>query len=152
MDSEYAKRPGETGQEYMERILKSAMEYDPELRTFNEAVGPGFVSCDAAARMAVFSFTPKKWMLNQDDIVHGGITSTLHDICMGQLAKFYLENKTTTVTAQLNVEFIRAISGDRSVRIHAYCEKYGRKLFFGRSQILDGESGALLSSATALYL
>lgn len=152
MDSEYAKLPGETEQEYMSRILKAADEDHPGYHSFNESVGPRFISCDAKERFAVYEFTPKDWQANQNRILHGGIVAAVHDICMGILAKYYLPNKKTTATVQMDLEFLSPVPIDEPVLVRAYCEKPGRRVCFLRSVVCEKKTGKILSSAKGIFM
>ena len=152
MDTDYARHSGETEQEYMERIMTAVNEEDPDLHTYNETIGPKYISCDAEEESVTFEFLPQAWQANQGGILHGGITASVHDICMGIVAKYYLPERASTVTMQMNMEFLRPVPMDGPVRVKAFCEKHGRRVCYTRCEITDGRNGKLLSSANGIYM
>jgi uncharacterized protein (TIGR00369 family) len=73
----------------------------------------GYVGCEAVSvekGKAVISLEVQPHHLNVMGIVHGGVVTTLLDNAMG-LAVMLLDPPANTVTAQMNVHFLRSASG-----------------------------------------
>jgi len=60
---------------------------------------------------AVFAMEPAEWMYNPIGSVHGGIAATVLDSCMGCAVHTTLEAGVAYTTADLQVRYIRAMSG-----------------------------------------
>jgi uncharacterized protein (TIGR00369 family) len=82
-------------------------------------------------------------------IIHGGILCTLLDEVM---AWALVGDDKWGVTARLSVEFKRPVDVGRRVRAIGQVSRARRRLVETTGQILDLDSGAILATATGLYL
>jgi uncharacterized protein (TIGR00369 family) len=82
-------------------------------------------------------------------VVHGGILCTILDEVM---AWALVGDDKWGVTARLSVEFKRPVEVGRRIRAIGTVSRARRRLIETTGQILDLDSGAILATATGLYL
>jgi len=70
----------------------------------------GFELVEADEGRAVFAVEPQEWMYNPIGSVHGGVTATLLDSCMGCAVHTTLPAGVGYTTADLQVRYVRAMS------------------------------------------
>jgi len=70
----------------------------------------GFEIVAADEGRAVFALEPQEWMYNPIGSVHGGITATLLDSCMGCAVHTTLPAGVGYTTTDLQVRYVRAMS------------------------------------------
>jgi acyl-coenzyme A thioesterase PaaI-like protein len=79
-------------------------------------------------------FVIKSCYQGYDNILHGGIISTILDSSMVNL--FYLKDGLKLKTAKLNLRFIKPIPVSEIINIYAFAEDNPRHLYRAKSQIL----------------
>jgi uncharacterized protein (TIGR00369 family) len=80
--------------------------------------------------------------------VHGGIIATLLDEVMGKISRF---SQALTVTAELNVQYLRPIPIDEDIIVEGWgAERKGRN-FFNAGEIRDA-SGAVLARGNGRFV
>ncbi len=90
-------------------------------------------------------------LLRNCSILHGGVTATLLDTALGMAADTMAPPERLTVTAQLNINFVRpAFPGDRLVAT-AGVSHAGRQSIVATGEV-HGEDGQLIGTATATFL
>jgi uncharacterized protein (TIGR00369 family) len=81
-------------------------------------LGPGF--CEA-------SLAVQSWHMQQTQVVHAGVISTLADHCAGAAASTGLQAGEFVVTAEFKINLLRGARGER-LRCRAEVLKPGRRL------------------------
>ena len=94
-------------------------------------------------------FTPHERYQGWNDIVHGGIVSTMLDEAMSH-AIFRLIGD-TVVTAEMTVRFVRPMIVGREVRVIGWIDRDRGKLVETKSEIHDVENGKLIAKGEARF-
>ena len=89
--------------------------------------------------------------LQQFGFVHGGLTATLMDICMGFAAYSVLPASHGVVTANLNIDYFNPGIGDK-IKAVGWVEKAGAKLVFCKGEIYTYNKGVetLIASSSSV--
>jgi uncharacterized protein (TIGR00369 family) len=89
--------------------------------------------------------------LQQFGFVHGGVTATLMDICMGFAAYSVLPPAQGVVTANLNIDYFNPGTGNK-IKAIGWVEKAGAKLVFCKGEIYTYHNGneTLIASASSV--
>ena len=118
----------ETEQAFMEKVLRGVFSEKSEemCGRVNDKLEPQFAGCSAEERSLSISFRVQEWMLNPNGTLHGGMLTTAVDVCMSVLAR-YLSKKRVMVTAQLSVNFLRAIRPEDVFTVHVMADHVGRR-------------------------
>lgn len=85
------------------------------------------------------TFTPEPFMAGYENVVHGGIASTLLDEAMIWAA--YASKDQFGVTAELTVRFKRSMTLDRTYQINGKMVEDRGKLWIVEAKIIDDEKG-----------
>ena len=92
---------------------------------------------------------PSEYYQGWINTLHGGIESTLLDECCGWVVTHKL--KTTGVTSQLNVRFLKPISTlEPQLIIRAHLVEMKRNLAFIDAEIINGK-GEICTTAQSIY-
>ncbi len=94
-------------------------------------------------------FTPNDRFQGWNEIVHGGIISTMLDEAMSH-AIFRLIGD-TVVTAEMTVRFVRPMIVGRQVRVTGWIEADRGRLIETRAHIYDTESGKIVAKGHARF-
>jgi len=100
---------------------------------------------DPERRTCETRWTPPPTYQGYDDILHGGLVSTLLDECVGKLAA---ELGLPAVTAELTVRFLRPIPLGRPLHARGELTEVGRRVILGEAEIRL-EDQTLAARATA---
>lgn len=149
----YAKGADETEQDYMERVIRAVcdVQKEEEKKCFNDRMAPEFYSCSWEEQTVCLKFQAHPWQTNPGGTLHGGLIATAIDITFGTLARFYLQSS-KMVTAELNINYMRAIQKDNSYLVCAKAKKVGRQVKFLHADVLLEESRKLAAEGTALFM
>ena len=147
------KAEAETEQAFMERILAAVFsENSEELSSrINDKMAPRFSGCSAEDRAMSVSFTAEEWMLNPNGTLHGGILSTAMDMVLSVLAR-YLAKKRIMVTAQLSMNFLRAIQEKDTFTVHATAEHVGRRSVVIQAYVTVNDTAKRAATASAVLM
>jgi uncharacterized protein (TIGR00369 family) len=143
----------ETEQAFMEKVLSAVFaEKSDELQNrVNDKLAPQFESCSAEERCLSISFGVHEWMLNPNGTLHGGILTTAVDIGMSVLAR-YLAKKRVMVTAQLSMNFLRAIHPEDIFTVHVVADHTGRRSTVVHAWVSVSSSRKHAATATAVLM
>ena len=130
----------ETDQAFMERVLTAVLtEPSEELKgSFNDMFHPQLCACSAADRSLTVTFPAEDWMRNPNGTLHGGVSAAAVDIVMSVMTRFFMK-KRTTVTVQLNTNFLKVIPADGTFTVHAVADHAGRRCVMIRA-VVTGEA------------
>ena len=95
------------------------------------------------------SFTISKRFEGMDNLIHGGVISTILDEAMSHA--IFRTGKKTTATADLYVRYIHPIRTDQKYTVRAWIDSSNRKIFETKAEILD-QTGAVQAWAKARFL
>jgi acyl dehydratase len=84
-----------------------------------------------------------------DEIVHGGIVSTILDEVM---AWSLVDADSWGLTARMTVDFKRPVPLDRPIHAEGWITEARRRIVHTAGQIVDGASGEILATAEATYV
>ena len=144
---------GQSQQAFMEQVLSAVFSEKTELMAgrVNDMLAPRFHSCDAENRSLSITFDVNEWMLNPNGTVHGGILSTAVDMGMSVLARF-LSKKRVMVTAQLSINFLRAVKADDTFTVHITADHAGRRSVIVHAHVTTSSSDKPAVTATAVLM
>ena len=147
------KAENETEQAFMEKVLNAVFsEKSDALRSrVNDKLDPQFVSCSAQDRSLSVSFGVQEWMLNPNGTLHGGILTTAVDMGMCVLAR-YFARKRVMVTAQLSMNFLRAIRPEDIFTVHVVADHTGRRSTVVHAWVSVSSSEKYAATATAVLM
>lgn len=146
------KRPGETDQEHMERIIRGAFVPSEESAgKINDMMAAKFTACDAAGQTLTLEYEVQEWMANPAGTLHGGLMATAADMTVGILAR-YCKMARECVTVQLSVNYLRAMKTGTRFFVHAKAEKAGKRILFMSAQIEEADTGKLAGDVTGVFM
>ena len=143
----------ESEQAFMERFLRAvfAEKTDELYNRVNDKMAPRFAGCDAEKRAMSVTFTAREWMLNPNGTLHGGMLSTAVDIAVTVLGR-YLAKKRVIVTAQLSMNFLRAIHPEDIFTVHVVADHTGRRSTVIHAWVSVSSSPKHAATATAVLM
>jgi uncharacterized protein (TIGR00369 family) len=152
-DGSLTRADNETEQAFMEKVLRGVFsEQSEELQErVNDKLNPQFAGCSAEGRSLSISFRVQEWMLNPNGTLHGGILTTAVDIGMSVLAR-YLAKKRVMVTAQLSMNFLRAIHPEDIFTVHVVADHTGRRSTVVHAWVSVSSSPKHAATATAVLM
>jgi len=131
------------GLQYIRAIIDGTLPPPPAARLL------GFEIVEADAGRAVFAMDPAEWMYNPIGMVHGGITATILDSCMGCAVHTSLEAGVGYTTTDLQVRFVRAMTESTGrVLAEGRLVHAGRRTATAEGRLVVEEGGTLLAHAT----
>ena len=142
----------ESGQEFMERILKAVCTPETgNVPDFDDKMSPELFACDYENMTLTYKFDPKDWMMNPHGTIHGGIITTACDMTMGSLVRF-CAGRPDAVTVQINIEFIRPVMTGEPYTVEAHIVKKGKTVIFCECKARDLGTGNVLAAATGTFM
>ena len=152
-DGTLCKAENETEQAFMERVLTAVINEDSEElhSRLNNMLNPRFLACSAQDRSLSVLFSTEEWMLNPNGTLHGGISSTAVDVVMSVMARFYMK-KRTTVTVQLNTNFLKVVHRGEDFIVHVTADHTGRRCVMTHGHITVGDSDKPVITATGVLM
>ncbi len=120
------------------------------LNTLAETLGYDIV--EAEEGQVVLTITPTPAHLNPWGTVHGGVTATLLDSCMGLAVQSTLPRGFGSTTLEFKISLIRPITPDTGlIRAEGNIVNAGRKVGIADGRVTDGK-GRLLAHGTTTCL
>lgn len=152
-DGSLTKAENETEQAFMEKVLSAVFaEKSEEMRNrVNDKLDPQFAGCSVEDRSLSVSFGVQEWMLNPNGTLHGGILSTAVDMCMSVLSRFFTKRR-NMVTAQLSMNFLRAIRQEDIFTVHVVADHVGRRSVIVHAWVSVSSSEKHAATATAVLM
>ncbi len=149
---EWKKRPEESEQEHMERVIGGALAEKPGgKRLINDMLGAKLIGCDAQEKTLTLEFCVEEWMGNPNGTLHGGLLATASDMTMGILARYYKQAR-NCVTVQMSVDYLRTVGIGNKFRVCARALKTGRRVLFMSAEVTDAESLKAAGEVTAVFM
>ncbi len=132
-------------------FVDAAEAYDG---TFNVMLACELAACSYEHSSVTLCLTPKPWMANPMEILHGGITASLLDMTMGLLCR-YCSGGHMTPTVSMDVQYLRPGPLDKRLYIRADLTKRGFSVCYatGRMWAEDpGEDKPIATSSGAYFV
>lgn len=112
----------------------------------------GYDVTEAESGRVVVTLVPTEAHLNPSGTVHGGLTATLLDSCMGLAVQTMLEKGTSQTTLEFKISLLRAITPDTGeIRAEGKVLTCGRRVGTAEGRVVDS-SGRLLAHGTTTCL
>ena len=112
----------------------------------------GYDVTEAESGRVVITHVPTDAHLNPAGTVHGGLTATLLDSCMGLAVQSMLERGTSQTTLEFKISLLRPITPETGeIRAEGKVLTCGRRIGTAEGHVLDG-SGRLLAHGTTTCL
>lgn len=147
-------RQGETesGQHYMERILKEAFAKPADgERHIYEMMECRFSGCSFEEKWLEAGFIVQGWELNPKETMHGGLIVTAVDMVCGLLVRFF-KRSMGAATVHLSVEFLRPLICGEEFLVRAQINKYGTRIIFLTAEVLKKDSGEPAATASGTFV
>ncbi|WP_298241311.1 PaaI family thioesterase [uncultured Bradyrhizobium sp.] len=120
------------------------------LNTIAQTLGYDVVEADAGR--VVIALTPSDTHLNPAGTVHGGLTATLLDSCMGLAVQSMLEKGITQTTLEFKISLLRPITPEKGpITAEGKVLNCGRRIGTADGRVTDGK-GRLLAHGTTTCL
>lgn len=147
------KSENETEQAFMENVLSAVFsEKNEQLQNrVNDMLAPQFAGCSAEEKSLSISFGVQEWMRNPNGTLHGGILTTAVDMGMSVLARYFAK-KRVMVTAQLSMNFLRAIHPEDIFTVHVVADHTGRRSTVVHAWVSVSTSEKSAATATAVLM
>ena len=147
----WERKEGEPEQAYMERVLTAAFAPGEEKNSILEMLEAEFAGCDAANQTLDAEFPVRDWELNPSGTLQGGLLTSMMDMVMGVMARYYRKSR-MTATVQISVSFMKTVPSGARVRIRAKADKIGSRLIFLRTEAYAAGSDEAAAGATATFV
>ena len=119
--------------------------------TIGDMLDLRLVDCDLEKGEFTMQACTQEWMRNIAGTLHGGILTTAVDIGMSVLAR-YLAKKRVMVTAQLSMNFLRAIHPEDIFTVHVVADHTGRRSTVVHAWVSVSSSPKHAATATAVLM
>jgi uncharacterized protein (TIGR00369 family) len=135
-----------SGLEFVQALASGALP----LNTIAETLGYDVI--EAEKGRVVIALEPTKAHLNPWGTVHGGLTATILDSCMGLAIQSTLEKGVGSTTLEFKISLIRAITSDMGeIRAEGKVLTGGRRIGTAEGRVTD-HTGRLLAHGTTTCL
>ena len=134
------------GLEFVQGLASGALPLNTIARTL------GYDVAEAESGRVVITLVPTDAHLNPAGTVHGGLTATLLDSCMGLAIQSTLERGVSQTTLEFKVSLVRSITPETGeVRAEGKVLSCGRRVGTAEGRVVDGK-GRLLAHGTTTCL
>ncbi|WP_375313116.1 PaaI family thioesterase [Bradyrhizobium sp. A5] len=112
----------------------------------------GYDVAEVESGRVVVTLTPTDAHLNPAGTVHGGLTATLLDSCMGLAVQSMLDRGTGQTTLEFKISLVRPITPETGqIRAEGKVLNCGRRIGTAEGRVVDG-NGRLLAHGTTTCL
>src|ERR1051325_3936103 len=112
----------------------------------------GYDVIEAESGRVVITLVPGVAHLNPSGTVHGGLTATLLDSCMGLAVQSTLDKGVSQTTLEFKISLVRAITPETGeIRAEGRVLNCGRRVGTAEGRVVDGK-GRLLAHGTTTCL
>lgn len=135
-----------TGLEFVQGLANRTLPLNTIARTL------GYDVTEAEAGRVVIAITPTGDHLNPAGTVHGGLTATLLDSCMGLAVQTTLEKDLSQTTLEFKISLLRPITPETGkIRAEGVVLSRGRRIGTAEGRVTDSD-GRLLAHGTTTCL
>lgn len=137
-----AQRKQMTGLEFVRGLASGELPLNTIARTL------GYDVVEAEEGRVLITLVPTDAHLNPAGTVHGGLTATLLDSCMGLAIQTTLDKEASSTTLEFKISLVRPITPDTGeIRAEGKVLNCGRRIGTAEGRVLDGK-GRLLAHGT----
>jgi uncharacterized protein (TIGR00369 family) len=141
-----AKRRELTGLEFVRGLASGELPLNTIARTL------GYDVAEAERGRVLVTVMPTDAHLNPAGTVHGGLTATLLDSCMGLAIQSMLEKDFSQTTLEFKISLVRPITPETgAIRAEGKVLNCGRCIGTAEGRVVDGQ-GRLLAHGTTTCL
>lgn len=135
-----------TGLEFVRGLASGTLPLNTIARTL------GYDVAEAEKGRVLITLVPTDAHLNPAGTVHGGLTATLLDSCMGLAVQSTLDKEVNQTTLEFKISLVRPITPDTGeVRAEGKVLNCGRRIGTAEGRVVDGQ-GRLLAHGTTTCL
>ena len=135
-----------SGLEFVHGLASGALPLNTIARTL------GYDVAEAESGRVVITLVPTGAHLNPAGTVHGGLTATLLDSCMGLAIQSTLDRGVSQTTLEFKISLVRPITPETGeVRAEGKVLSCGRRVGTAEGRVMDGK-GRLLAHGTTTCL
>ena len=135
-----------TGLEFVQGLVNGTVP----LNTIAHTLGYDIV--EAESGRVVVTMVPTDAHLNPAGTVHGGLTATLLDSCMGLAVQTTLQKSFASTTLEFKISLVRPITPETGpIRAEGMVLNCGRRIGTAEGRVTDGK-GRLLAHGTTTCL
>ena len=125
-------------QQELNDFLGNYQQHLPNFQgTIMDRLNCRYSSGSLADRQASFLADTAPWMGNPMGIVHGGVTATILDTCMGLLGNALNRGSRLLVTVNLNVSYVQAVRVGMKLMILTEAVHVGKNIISLRGEIFE---------------
>lgn len=136
-----------SGLEFVQGLVDGTLPLNPIARTL------GYDVVEAGKGRVVVAVEPGEIHLNPYGTVHGGLTATLLDSCMGLAIQSTLEKGFGQTTVEFKVSLARPITpATGPIRAEGTVVSRGRRIGFAEGRVSDAEGRLLASGSTTCLI
>ncbi len=133
---------------FRQYFVDAKRQYDG---TFNQMLEAELYECSFADSTVTLCLTPKPWMSNPMEILHGGVAASVLDMTMGLLCR-YCSGGYMTPTVGMDVQFLRPGPLDRRLFIRAELTKRGLSVCHATGAMwAEGAEDKLIATSSGVY-
>lgn len=137
---------GMSGLDFVQGLASGALPLNTIARTL------GYDVTEAERGRVVVTLLPTDAHLNPAGTVHGGLTATLLDSCMGLAVQSTLDAGTSQTTLEFKISLLRPITPDTGpIRAEGHVLNCGRRVGTAEGRVTDAK-GRLLAHGTTTCL
>ncbi|MES5484254.1 PaaI family thioesterase [Bradyrhizobium sp. INPA03-11B] len=137
---------GMNGLDFVQGLVSGALPLNTIARTL------GYDVTEAERGRVVVTLLPTDAHLNPAGTVHGGLTATLLDSCMGLAVQSTLDAGTSQTTLEFKISLLRPITPDTGpIRAEGHVLNCGRRVGTAEGRVTDAK-GRLLAHGTTTCL
>ena len=135
-----------SGMEFVRGLASGALPLNTLAQTL------GYDVAEAENGRVVVTLVPTDAHLNPAGTVHGGVTATLLDSCMGLAIQSMLDSGISQTTLEFKISLVRPITPETGpVRAEGTVLSCGRRIGTAEGRVVDGK-GRLLAHGTTTCL
>ena len=140
------RRKEMSGLEFVQGLASGALPLNTIAGTL------GYDVVEAESGRVVITLVPTAAHLNPAGTVHGGLTATLLDSCMGLAVQSTLEKGTAQTTLEFKISLVRPITPETGeIRAEGRIVNCGRRIGIADGRVTDAQ-GKLLAHGTTTCL
>ena len=141
------KRKEMTGLEFVQGLADGTLPLNTIAKTL------GYDIVEAENGRVVITAEPKDTHLNPSGTVHGGLTATMLDSCMGLAIQSTLPKGVGSTTLEFKISFVRPITPQTGlIRAEGVVINCGRRVGTAEGRVTDGQGRLLVHGTTTCLI
>jgi uncharacterized protein (TIGR00369 family) len=116
-----------------------------------ESLGTKLEKIDALGSRIELSFVVGQQYLQAEDVLHGGIVTTMLDFAMAYAALLAIPEGLSVATINMNISYLRSATPGH-YRAVAEIERCGKNIVFARAQLLCHENKPVATAVSSLAI